>query len=106
MSLTNKIETLKARQDEIGDGYRIFFDGSIKTATITDSLEQGWYALAKPVAGAAHGLAHLFDGLEYLKTDGMRESIELRDMIISEVSVSDRIPEVKSFESGSLPSLL
>ncbi len=93
MSLHEELQGLRDRQRSIDDGYRLFHDGTIKTATITESLEPGWYVLARPVAGASIAFRRYFhsspQGL-FLKVEGMREAISVRDRMI-EVVVESRV---------------
>ena len=85
MDLHEELRALQTRQRKIDDGYRLFHDGTIKTATVTNSLETGWYVLARPIPGASRAFRHLFpasrQGL-FLKVEGMREAIELRDKML------------------------
>lgn len=93
MDLHEELTRLRDRQRHIEDGYRLFHDGSIKTATITNSLETGWYILAKPIAGASHSFRRYFQqhpqGI-FLKVEGMREAIALRDRML-EVVIESKI---------------
>ena len=76
------------------DSCRLFFDGSIKTVTLTESGEMGWYVLARPVSGASKSFRRYFvqrtEGI-YLRVSGPREAIALRDgMIITSVEARVR----------------
>jgi len=93
MDLHEELRELLGKQRKISDGYRLFHDGSIKTATVTDSLETGWYILARPVPGASRAFRKSFprntQGL-FLKVDGMREAIAIRDKML-EMLVESRV---------------
>lgn len=93
MSLHEELRGLLEKQRKIRDGYRLFHDGSIKTATVTDSLETGWYILARPVAGASRSFRKYFPGNAqglFLKVEGMREGIAIRDKML-ETIVESRV---------------
>lgn len=87
MKLHEQLIDLAERQDGITDGYRLYSDGSIKTATVTDSLEPGWYALASKIAGANvfHRFFPATERGRFLKVDGLREAISVRDALLSKV---------------------
>lgn len=108
LSLQDKLNTLQSVQSNIQDGYRLYSDGSIKTITITESSETGWYLLARPVSGAATVFLSFFpDG--FLKTNSMREAIDVRDDIIRAMSNDRRSTaekELKSNSDDALPSFL
>jgi hypothetical protein len=88
MTLHEEMQALREKQRVIGDGYRLFHDGTIKTATVTDSLEPGWYILARSIPGASIVFRHHFEadaeGL-FLRVEGMREAIALRDRMLEHV---------------------
>lgn len=83
MNLHQKLEALGAGQDRIPDGYRLYYDGSVKTATITESFETGWCVQAGPIPGAAALIQSCFSEDKYLKVDDLRSAIALRDRIIA-----------------------
>ena len=93
MDLHEEFRELLKRQSSIIDGYRLFHDGTVKTARVTDSLETGWYVLAGPIAGVSRAFRHYFpasaDGL-FLKVEGMRQAIAIRDKML-EVATYSRI---------------
>jgi len=106
MNIKKHLKTLKLMQGNLEDVYRIYPDGSIRTATLTESMNRGWYALAKPLPGAAHKYKGLF-GSEFLKVGSMREAIDLRDkMAPSAKPIEAEYSESKCSESDSLPILL
>jgi len=92
MKLFEDLANLKKAQATTDDGYRLYCDGSIKTATVTDSLELGWYCLASPIPGAFNMFRTYFK-CEFLKTEGMRESIALRDKMF-EVAIESRLRRI------------
>ena len=115
MDLHEELQALKTRQRKIDDGYRLFHDGTIKTATVTDSLEAGWYVLARPIPGASRAFRHYFPASQqglFLKVAGMREAIEVRDRMIEAVVYSrvqreyemDLRTEQPKPEPGELPA--
>lgn len=100
MDLHTELRELQSSQRNIKDGYRLFYDGSIKTATVTDNLETGWYVLARPVPGASIAFRSYFPGTPhglFLKVEDMREAISIRDKMIETV-VESRVQ--KRFEMG------
>ncbi len=100
MTLYEEMQALREKQRVIEDGYRLFHDGTIKTATVTDSLEPGWYILARSIPGASIAFRSHFapepEGL-FLRVEGMREAIALRDRMIEHV-VELRVQ--RQFEAG------
>lgn len=99
-NLQETLINLRSRQNSIQDGYRLYKDGSIKTITITESLETGWHRLANSVPGSA-ALIYPFFPNEFLKTDSMREAIAIRDEIIKYMADTRSL----SSDSGSAPNL-
>ena len=100
MKLHEELNALRDKQRRIKDGYRLFHDGSIKTATVTESLDTGWYVLARPVPGASRSFRNHFPGSPqglFLKVESMREGIAIRDKMI-EMIVESRVQ--KRFEMG------
>lgn len=86
MSVHSKLRELQRGQSEIKDGTRLFHDGSIKTQSLTDSGEIGWYVLAGPVQGAGLSFKRYFSAHEdgmYLKAESVREAISIRDGMLS-----------------------
>lgn len=91
MSVHEELSSLQGEQRDISDGYRLFHDGSIKTATVTDSLETGWYILARPVPGASRLFRRFFPGKPqglFLKAESMRAAISIRDQMIEMIITS------------------
>ena len=93
MDLHEEFRELRENQPSADDGYRLFHDGTVKTARITSSLETGWYVLAGSIAGVSRAFRHYFpssaDGL-FLKVGGMRQAIAIRDKML-EVATYTRI---------------
>lgn len=83
MNLHQELETLIAGQANIQDGYRLYYDGSVKTVTITESLDTGWCVQAGPIPGAAALIQSCFSEDKYLKVDDLRTAIALRDRIFT-----------------------
>lgn len=116
MSLYDNLRDLRNKQPLITDGYRLFHDGTIKTVTLTDSLEKAWYVLAKSIPGASHSFRRHFiassEGL-FLKVDGIRDAITLRDRMYEQVVEAkvqrriemDTLNSEQAKSSGSSPVL-
>lgn len=86
MSVHLELRKLQKVQSEVRDVARLFHDGSIKTQTLTDSGQVGWYVLAGPIQGAGLSFKRYFtaqeDGL-YLRAEGVREAISIRDGMLT-----------------------
>ena len=93
MDLHEELKELHGKQLKLNDGYRLFHDGSVKTATVTDSLGTGWYILARSIPGASRVFRSYFPGNAqgiFLKVESIREAISIRDRMI-EVIVTSRV---------------
>jgi hypothetical protein len=86
MAVHVELRDLQREQDDIEDGTRIFWDGSVKIKTLTPKGDMGWYVLARPVQGAKLSFRRYFnanpDG-NYLRVPGMREAITIRDEMLT-----------------------
>ena len=94
MKLHEELKELRSKQREINDGYRIYHDGSIKTMTITDSEEEGWYILARPIRGASVIFRKYFpttpQGSKFMMTKDLREAIRIMALML-EMVVESRV---------------
>lgn len=97
--MREKLRKLQREQSSISDGHRIFHDGSVKIQSLTESGDIGWCVIAKSVPGATHSLRQYFpqhpDGM-YLKVEGIREAITLRDTIF------ERMVEVRVMRQNEM----
>jgi len=104
MNVREKLRELQKGQSKVSDGTRIYHDGSIKIQSLTDNAEIGWCIIAKPVPGSAYSLRQYFsqhpDGM-YLKVEGMREAIELRDAIFEKM-VGARVMRQNEMAMGNI----
>jgi len=85
MSVQTDLRDLQLRQAEVGDGYRLFYDGTIKIQSLTEMGNIGWYILARSIPGATTAFKRYFshtpEGI-FLKTEDMREAIAIRDLMM------------------------
>lgn len=104
MNVREKLRELQRGQVKASDGTRLYHDGSIKIQSLTDNAEIGWCVIAKPVPGASPSIRQYFsqhpDGM-YLKVEGIREAIELRD-IIFEKMVEARVMRQNEMAMGNI----
>ncbi len=102
--MREKLKKLKREQASIRGGHRIFHDGSVKIQSLTDSGNIGWCVIAKPVPGASPSIRQYFsqhpDGM-YLKVEGIREAIELRDAIFEKM-VEARVMRQNEMAMGNI----
>ena len=113
MKLFEELRDLSNRNWKLPDnGVRIFYDGSIRTLTITGSGRQGWYIVATGIPGAAQIIGRYFPGKlseeRFLNMPDLRRAVKLRDKILVQVTESKarRMAETdlrNADESGSFP---
>lgn len=88
MKLHEELLALGDEQSEILDGYRVFHDGTVKTATTTESGDRGWYVLAMRIPGVPASIRRFFpkhsDGA-FLKVRSLRDVITLREKMLTAV---------------------
>jgi hypothetical protein len=108
MNVKEAIILLLERQSETLDLYRLFQDGSIKSATTTLSVERGWARVAGPVPGAAREFLDIFrnSDIEFVKIETLREAIEVRDMMFQEIKIRIASERLQPLESFLLPAML
>jgi len=91
MGMIQKLKELNKEQKKVADGYRLFHDGSLKIKTLTDSGDVGWCVIAKLIPAASPSIRSYFtqhdDGI-YLRTQGLREALEVRDLILIQMTES------------------
>ncbi len=104
MDMREQLRTLQKEQVSISDGHRLYHDGSIKIQSLTAKAEIGWCVIAKPVPAASPSIRKYFpqhpDGM-YLKVEGIREAIALRD-IIFEKMVEARVMRQNEMSLGNI----
>jgi len=72
-------------QASIEDGTRIYHDGIIRVSTVRERGGIGFTLVAKRIPNAAKLIGHHFEGDEkFLKVEGLREALELRDEILTQ----------------------
>lgn len=118
MSINEELKALKFEQSTICDEYRLFHDGTIKMASLTDSGQMGWYVVAKPIPGMSFAYRRYFktqgDGV-FLNVPTLREAVSLRDMIFTAIvearvhrrienDISNQSTEPSTVSSGSYPA--
>ena len=66
------------------DKCRLFYDGSIRTRTVTESGGEGWLLMAAKVPGAGPMFGHFFSGNDarFLSARDLRQALELRDRML------------------------
>jgi hypothetical protein len=70
------------------DNCRLFYDGSIRTRTLTLGGGEGWLLVGAKITGAGPMFGHFFRENEerYLAVRDLRQALELRDQMLIEVT--------------------
>lgn len=70
------------------DRCRLFYDGSVRTRSLTLGEGEGWMVMAAKIIGAGPMFSHFFvnNDEKYLNTRDLRQALELRDQMLIEAT--------------------
>ncbi len=97
-SLRDRLKYVANTQGIVNDGCRLFSDGKILIRTPTENGGEGWMEIASRISGASVMFGHFFDRSDeaFLKVGDLRAAIEMRDLVMVEVTQERTLKTMKS----------